>query len=106
MSGTNEKKSLLPGQHEDGDLDFPFSFPLSKPIPAFGKDVTALELREPTGQDAVTYGLLSGGVYGETWISLLTELTGVPKESLLRMTAKDTMKVTRVLAGFFAQAAD
>ena len=52
------------------------------------------------------YGLLSGGVYGETWIELLTELTGVPKASLLKMTAKDTMKVTAVLARFFATAAD
>jgi hypothetical protein len=106
MSGTEEKKTLLPGQHEDGDLDFPFLFPLAKAIPAFDQELRGLEIREPTGQDAVKYGLLSGGVYGETWIELLTELTSVPKASLLKMTAKDTMKVTAVLARFFATAAD
>ncbi len=109
-----ETKARLPGVHENGDIDFPFEFPLSKAIQAPDDSLSVLVLYEPTAQDILDLGLLSGGLYGEQWLKAIHTLTGegpndakrVPEGSLKRMAGKDLLRLTRVLSGFFAQAAD
>ena len=99
------KPKILPGVHESGDIDWPFTFPLKKPIRAFDDEHSKITLAEPTAGQAVKHGLLMRGISEENAADLISDLSEIPAASVLKMTASDFMALTAILARFFRAAA-
>lgn len=102
---------LLPGLHKNGDIDWPFTFPLRRSIEAMGETYTALTLQEPLGDLAIKHRLLTVGLTDENMIPILSALTaapnaqaGIPEASLKKMALADLMRITTILERFFRQA--
>lgn len=98
-------RMLLPGETPDGDLEFPFKFPLRKPVKAFDEELSALTLQEPTADHGLKYSLFTQGLTDETAINLLCDLSGVPVASLKKMSLKDMTRIVTILSRFLVQGA-
>lgn len=98
-----DSKPLPDGVHENGDIDWPFIFPLRKNVIAH-EEFSALTLSEPTANHVVKHGLLTRGLHDDNLIPLLCDLTSIPEASLLKMAGADLYKIMTILARFFAEA--
>ncbi|WP_407529436.1 phage tail assembly protein [Methylobacterium oryzisoli] len=105
MSDGIGARPLLAGEKPDGDLEFPFRFPLRKAIRSFDEEKTEIVLEEPTADHAVKYGLLTRGLTDETAAALIADLTKVPEASIKRMALSDMIRLTTILSRFLSQAA-
>ena len=99
MAETNDAPARDPRE-----LDFPYEFPLSKPVPAHGEDVQVLVLQEPTGEHVLKFGLLEG-LDASQFEPLVMALAGVPSSTIKKIPARDVLRLGTVLSRFFVWAA-
>jgi len=81
---------------------------LRKPIPAHGEDISTLEIREPTGGDIISIGVIAvinddGNMSFDMAKSarMLSRLSSVPVSSIERMAPNDLISATWIIAPFF-----
>lgn len=98
------KKSLLPGEHEDGDLDFPFEFPLGAELAIKGERSKVLILEEPSADLVLKHNLLYG-MSNDSAAAVIAEMSGATDVVVKQMKGKDFIKLVAVLSRFFAEAA-
>lgn len=82
---------------------------LTKPITAHGEEVSALELREPTGGDIVDCGYPFSIGNGEAQPNaavvgrLISRLAAIPPSSVAALSARDFNACLGVVLGFFGE---
>lgn len=86
--------------------------PLTKPITAYGKEVTELDLRVPTGDDMITCGVplkwetsASGSQFrhinADSVANYISALGNIPPSSVKTMAPRDIMKAAEFISSFF-----
>lgn len=87
------------------------SVPLSRPIQAHGDEITALELREPTGKDIRIIGMPMSIGADESVTMLaapvaryIATLAQIPASSVDALHPADFMSIATVVLGFFGAA--
>ncbi|GJD58356.1 phage tail assembly protein [Methylobacterium dankookense] len=86
------------------EIAWPSEFPLRKPIKAYGEEVTALKLAEPTGDHVLKHGVLEE-LNQSRILALITDLASVPESSVRAMDGRDLIKLSTIISRFFGQAA-
>lgn len=102
LADCSEAADALPVNVE---ITWPYTYTLRQPRVILGDAYSELTLREPTTDDFVKFGLFDGDIDGNSWMGLISALSGKALPIVKAIPGLETLTIVRRLSGFFSQAA-